>query len=70
MNLSEKIESHDAVVGIIALGYVGLPLAVAFAEAGFQVVGIFQDPTKSMNNIAIRVENLGKAFQRSNVLTF
>ena len=33
MNLIEKIESRDAVVGIIGLGYVGLPLAVAFAEA-------------------------------------
>ena len=40
MNLIEKIVSRDAVVGIIGLGYVGLPLAVAFAEAGFQVVGI------------------------------
>lgn len=31
MNLIEKIESRDAIVGIIGLGYVGLP--VAFAEA-------------------------------------
>ena len=33
-------------VGIIGLGYVGLPLAVAFAEAGADVVGIDVDPTK------------------------
>jgi UDP-N-acetyl-D-glucosamine dehydrogenase len=46
MNLIEKIESRDAVVGIIGLGYVGLPLAVTFAEAGFQVVGIDLDERK------------------------
>jgi UDP-N-acetyl-D-glucosamine dehydrogenase len=33
-------------VGIIGLGYVGLPLAVAFAEAGHQVVGLDADPRK------------------------
>ncbi len=40
MNLIEKIDTRDAVVSVIGLGYVGLPLAVAFAEAGFRVVGI------------------------------
>ncbi len=33
-------------VGIIGLGYVGLPLAVAFAEAGHEVVGLDVDPSK------------------------
>jgi UDP-N-acetyl-D-glucosamine dehydrogenase len=33
-------------VGVIGLGYVGLPLAVAFAEAGQQVVGVDVDPRK------------------------
>jgi UDP-N-acetyl-D-glucosamine dehydrogenase len=33
-------------IGIIGLGYVGLPLAVAFAEAGHEVVGIDLDPAK------------------------
>ncbi|HEY1276638.1 MAG TPA: nucleotide sugar dehydrogenase [Thermoleophilaceae bacterium] len=33
-------------VGIIGLGYVGLPLAVAFAEAGHSVLGVDVDPTK------------------------
>src|SRR5215212_6731552 len=37
--LMEKIATRRAVVGVIGLGYVGLPLAVAYAEAGFQVVG-------------------------------
>ena len=33
-------------IGIIGLGYVGLPLAVAFAEAGYEVVGLDVDRTK------------------------
>ncbi|HZU59876.1 MAG TPA: NAD(P)-binding domain-containing protein, partial [Solirubrobacteraceae bacterium] len=33
-------------VGVIGLGYVGLPLAVAFAEAGEHVVGVDADPRK------------------------
>ena len=46
MNLKQKIENREAVVGIIGLGYVGLPLTVAFAEAGFDVVGIDIDEQK------------------------
>jgi len=38
--LAEKIKSRTARVGIVGLGYVGLPLAVEFAQAGFDVVGI------------------------------
>ena len=34
-----KIQDRSAVVGVIGLGYVGLPLAVEFAKAGFHVVG-------------------------------
>ena len=44
--LIQKIEQRDAVVGIIGMGYVGLPAAVAFAEAGFTVIGIDVDDTK------------------------
>ena len=33
-------------VGIVGLGYVGLPLATAFAEAGVSVVGVDTDPAK------------------------
>ena len=36
----ERIASRTARVGIVGLGYAGLPLAMAFAEAGFDVVGI------------------------------
>ena len=38
-SLLSKIENQRAVVGIIGLGYVGLPLAVAFAKAGLRAVG-------------------------------
>ncbi len=38
--LSAKISSRQAQVGVIGLGYVGLPLAVEFAKAGFTVTGI------------------------------
>ncbi len=37
--LLKRIEDRTAVVGIIGLGYVGLPLAVEFAKAGFHVIG-------------------------------
>ena len=38
--LAEKIKSRTARVGVVGLGYVGLPLAVEFAKAGFSVTGI------------------------------
>lgn len=44
--LLQKIEQREAKVGIVGLGYVGLPLAVAFAEAGFDVVGVDVDAEK------------------------
>ncbi len=44
--LLQKIRTHSAVVAVVGLGYVGLPLAVAFAEQGFRVVGIDVDPRK------------------------
>jgi UDP-N-acetyl-D-glucosamine dehydrogenase len=34
-----RIDDRTAVIGVVGLGYVGLPLAVEFAEAGFRVVG-------------------------------
>jgi UDP-N-acetyl-D-glucosamine dehydrogenase len=44
--LEEKITSRTARVGIIGLGYVGLPLAMEFAKAGFSVTGIDIQPSK------------------------
>jgi len=37
--LLEKIENRTACVGVVGLGYVGLPLALEFARAGFHVIG-------------------------------
>src|SRR5690349_14372659 len=45
--LAEKIRTRTARVGVIGLGYVGLPLAVEFARAGFQVTGIDISPGKT-----------------------
>lgn len=49
--LRQKITARTARVGIVGLGYVGLPLAVEFARAGFEVVGIDvqQRRTESLN---------------------
>jgi len=44
--LLEKIAHHEARIAIIGLGYVGLPLAIAFAKNGFSVIGIDVDETK------------------------
>ncbi len=46
----KKIETNTEVVGIIGLGYVGLPLAVNFAEAGVQVIG-FDKSEQKVNKI-------------------
>ncbi|MCH7548449.1 MAG: hypothetical protein IH969_02755 [Candidatus Krumholzibacteriota bacterium] len=40
MSLVDKIRKRDARVAVIGLGYVGLPLLVEFARAGFDAVGI------------------------------
>jgi UDP-N-acetyl-D-glucosamine dehydrogenase len=44
--LLEKIRTRQAIVGIIGLGYVGLPLARAFSERGYKVVGFDIDARK------------------------
>lgn len=44
--LLDRITHRTAKIGIIGLGYVGLPLAVAFAEAGFEVIGLDVDQKK------------------------
>ncbi len=54
--LLKKIEDRVAVVGVIGLGYVGLPLAIEFAKAGFPVIGFDLDTAK------VRKINAGKSF--------
>ena len=45
--LLQKLKDRAASVAVMGMGYVGLPLAVAFAEAGFKVQGIDPDPVKA-----------------------
>ena len=42
--LIERIRSKEAKIGVIGLGYVGLPIAIKFAERGFSVTGIEKEP--------------------------
>ncbi len=50
MSLKEKLTKKTATIGIIGLGYVGLPLALAFSRAGFKVLG-FDKQAKKVNLI-------------------
>jgi len=45
--LLAKIESKEAIIGIVGLGYVGLPLVLRFSEVGFRVLGLDVDPEKT-----------------------
>lgn len=45
-SLLERFESGESVIGVIGLGYVGLPLAVVLADAGYEVIGLDADPEK------------------------
>lgn len=54
--LINKIETRAAIIGIVGLGYVGVPLALRFAEAGFKVIGFDIDDKK------VSALNLGKSY--------
>jgi UDP-N-acetyl-D-glucosamine dehydrogenase len=54
--LKKKIATKDLRVAVIGLGYVGLPLAVTFAKAGFHVTGIDIDQRK------VDMANLGESY--------
>jgi UDP-N-acetyl-D-glucosamine dehydrogenase len=45
--LIDRFLNREARVGVVGLGYVGLPLAIVLAEAGFRVIGIDSDPDKA-----------------------
>lgn len=49
MEIIEKFQSKEAVIGIIGLGYVGLPLGIAYAKKGFDVLGFDLDESKILN---------------------
>ena len=46
-HLEDKIRSRTALVGVIGLGYVGLPFAVEKGKVGFKVLGIEQNPRRA-----------------------
>ena len=59
--LIEKIRRREARCGVIGLGYVGLPLALEFARAGFEVVGIDLDHPGRRRKRHANVEVLGNS---------
>jgi UDP-N-acetyl-D-glucosamine dehydrogenase len=40
VSLKEKIFTRNAILGVVGLGYVGLPLAIEFCKAGYKVIGL------------------------------
>ena len=46
MTIKQKIIKKNAKIGLIGLGYVGLPLSIRFSEEGFKVVGFDVDQQK------------------------
>ena len=46
-DLINKLNDKTAVIGIVGLGYVGIPLALRYAEAGYKVIGFDIDPEKA-----------------------
>ncbi|MCM8822083.1 MAG: nucleotide sugar dehydrogenase [Candidatus Omnitrophica bacterium] len=55
-NLAKKIQNRTAIVGVIGLGYVGLPLALRFAKKRFKVIGFDVDKEK------VSLLNNGKSY--------
>jgi UDP-N-acetyl-D-glucosamine dehydrogenase len=56
--LIEKIQTHKARVGVVGLGYVGLPLVLRFGEEHFSILGFDVDPVK------VRKLNAGESYIR------
>jgi UDP-N-acetyl-D-glucosamine dehydrogenase len=61
-SLLAKIEARQSLIGIIGLGYVGLPLALACAEHGFEVLGFDVDPDKveALKRGECYIEHIGR----------
>ena len=59
-NLITRLASKDAVIGILGLGYVGLPLSIRYAQAGFKVLGFDIDSAKvnSLNDSKSYIEHI------------
>ncbi|BBH54053.1 nucleotide sugar dehydrogenase [Fluviispira sanaruensis] len=61
--LIDKINENKAVIGIIGLGYVGLPLALRFVEENFSVIGfdIDEDKINNLNNGKSYIEHISSS---------
>ncbi len=59
--LQDLIQSREAAIGVIGMGYVGLPLALVFCEAGFTALGFDIDPAKtdSLNRGESYIKHIG-----------
>ena len=61
LDLEGRLESREAEIAIVGLGYVGLPMALAFANAGFHVIGIDKDSdrVRQLNAKRSYIEDIG-----------
>ena len=57
-DLLKRFKNHSAVIGVIGMGYVGLPLVITLADRGFSVIGLDVDPDK------VESLNAGKSYIR------
>ncbi|MBX3405365.1 MAG: nucleotide sugar dehydrogenase [Phycisphaeraceae bacterium] len=66
MSLHTRIRRRSARIAIIGLGYVGLPLARVFVDAGFRVIGVDTDPAKigALARGECYLKHLGRNFVR------
>ena len=62
LNLKELLTEKKASIGIVGLGYVGLPLALAYAKVGFKVIGLDIDNKKveKINNSESYIKHIDK----------
>ena len=63
MTLKEKIDRGEATVAVIGMGYVGLPLALNFAQAGINTTGLDIDPAKveALNRGSSYIEHIASS---------
>ena len=55
-NLERRLDERSSTIAVVGLGYVGLPLALTFAQAGYRVLGLDNDPSK------VRSLNAGSSY--------
>ncbi len=65
----QKLDTKDAVIGIIGLGYVGLPLMLRYVEVGFRVIGfdIDQEKVDLLNQGQSYIKHIPKASIRASL---